>query len=264
MAQHPALLRDTELGAVRELAHLAGVVNQGGRHQEVGVQPGMELAGLEHERADRHRVLQQPAEVGVVAGTGAGSATELGGVRARQHQAGGHLAQPRLVDLAHQVLEEALELLDRAVGGGEEVGRVERARLEALDVVQLRHELVAEALDPAGDRDGIAGLEPQADPVHLAEDARGQRARPVAELEGEIRRAVAGGQPVLARAGEDALEALPGTQVSDRGTPGGGRLRRRGGCGCGRRVHASDCRRRPGRRPAGAAAGSLGAWQRST
>ena len=75
-----------------------------------------------------------------------------------------------------QVLEEALQLLHRAVRGGQERAGVVRAGLEPLDVVELGDQLAAEALDPALDRDGVAGLEAKAEAVDLAKDARGQRA----------------------------------------------------------------------------------------
>ena len=45
------------------------------------------------------------------------------------------------MDLADQVLEEALELVDRAVGGGQELGRVEVARLDPAHVIELGDEL---------------------------------------------------------------------------------------------------------------------------
>ncbi len=51
----------------------------------------MELAGLEDERADRDRVLDQTPEVGVVAPLGAGRAPELGGVLPLEYESSGHL-----------------------------------------------------------------------------------------------------------------------------------------------------------------------------
>ena len=73
-----ALVADPELGAVGELARLADVVEQRRRHQQVGVEPRVELTELADERADRDRVLEQAAEVGVMAGAGAGRAAQLG------------------------------------------------------------------------------------------------------------------------------------------------------------------------------------------
>ena len=130
MAEQPPLLGDPELGAVGELAQLADVVEQRRRHQQVGVEPRMQLADLAHQRRHGDRVLDQAADIGVVAGAGAGRAAELGGDRLGEEHPLDHLAQRRVVDLARQVLEEALELLGVAIGGGQELGRVELGRLD--------------------------------------------------------------------------------------------------------------------------------------
>ena len=80
MPERSALLAQLDLGAIGELPHLADVVHDRGGHQEVRVEPGMQLAELADQRRDRHRVLDQPAEVSVVAGAGARSAAKLGPV----------------------------------------------------------------------------------------------------------------------------------------------------------------------------------------
>ena len=165
-------------------------------------------------------------------------------MRPGEQQGGDQLAQALVVDLANQVLEEPFELLDRAVGGGQEVRGVVRAGLEPPDVVELGDQFAAEALDPARDCHRVAGLEPQAEAVDLAEDPRRQRPGPVAELEREIDGAVPGGQSILASAGESALQPLSGAEVRDPGWLGRGRRRRRGGL---RGVHAADSAHRPGR-----------------
>ncbi len=120
-----------------------------------------------------------------------------------------------MVDLTDQVLEEALQLLHGAVRGGQEPRRVIRAGLQPADLVELGHQLAPEALDPAGDRDGVAGLEAKPDSVDLAEHPRGQRAAPVAQLEREVDRAVPRRQTVLPGAGELGLQALTGAEVRD-------------------------------------------------
>ena len=63
-------------------------------------------------------------------------------------------AQVGVVDLAREVLEEAVELVEVAVGGRQERRRV--GRLGAPDRAQLDLELVAEALDAAADGDQVA------------------------------------------------------------------------------------------------------------
>ena len=84
----------------------------------------MELAELADQGADGDRVLEQAAEVGVVAATRARRPPQFRGDRLAPDDALDHRPQGRVVDLADQVLEEALELLDRAIGGGEELSRV--------------------------------------------------------------------------------------------------------------------------------------------
>jgi hypothetical protein len=122
------------------------------------------------------------------------------------------------VDLADEMLEESLELLDRSVGGGQEVGRIEAARLEPRGVVELGHELAAIALHlpPGGDR--VAALEAQPDPVGVAEDTGGNRSRSVAQAQGEIRGPGARREALLLRARVAALEPLPRPQGFDLGT----------------------------------------------
>ena len=71
-------LAQPELGAVGELAGLADVVQERGGHQQVRVEPRVEQADLGDQGRDRDGVLDQAAEVGVVAAAGAGRAPELG------------------------------------------------------------------------------------------------------------------------------------------------------------------------------------------
>ena len=67
VAEQPPLLAETDLRPQRELARAAEVVDDRGGQQQVGVQPGVKLAELVGERRHRHGVLEQPAQVGVVA-----------------------------------------------------------------------------------------------------------------------------------------------------------------------------------------------------
>ena len=169
MAEHPALVAQLEPRPVGELAGLADVVEERRGHQQVGVEPRVELAEVADQRPHGDGVLEQAAEVGVVAGAGARGAAEVGGDRAAQQEALDRPQQGRIVDLAREVLEEALELLDRSVGGGQELRRVVRPGLQALDVVQLGDHLAAEALDSPAYADRVAALEPKPDAVGLAE-----------------------------------------------------------------------------------------------
>ena len=104
--------------------------------------------------------------------------------------------------LAHQVLEEAVELVEVAVGDGEELGRVRALRPR--DVHDLDLQLVAEALHAPAHAHELAAVEAPGQHVGVLERAAGQRAGAVAELEREVRRAGPREQPVLARARVDA------------------------------------------------------------
>ena len=177
MAEQPALLADPELRLVGELARLADVVNERRRHQQVGVEPGMELAQLADQRPHGDRVLDEPTQVGVVAAPGARRAAKIRCQRLGEDKPLDDPAQAGIVDLAGQVLEEALELLDRAIGGGQELGRVERPGFQPAHVIELRGQLSLVALELAANEDRVAPFEAQTDPVGLAEDAGRQGCR---------------------------------------------------------------------------------------
>ena len=214
MAEQAALVGEPDLGAVGELAGLAEVVHERGAEQQVRIQTRVQLGALERERADRDRVLEQPAEVGVVAGARARRAAPLGAQRGVAEQALEQAAIGRVVDLAGEVLEEAVELVEVAVGDGQEGRRIRL--LGPCDRPHLELQLVAEALDAPGDAHEVAALEAPREHVRVAERARVDRARAVAQLEREIRRAGACRQPVLARAGEDRVDGVAGAQAGDR------------------------------------------------
>ena len=219
VAEQPALLGEPELGAVGELAHLADVVEERRRHQQVGVEPRVELADVPDQRPDRDRVLEQAAEVGVMAGARAGRPPELARQRLGEQHTLHDPAERRVVHLAGKVLEEARQLLVVAVRARQVGGRVNRLRVESADVVDLGHQLAAEALDPARHPDRVAPLEARGEPIDVAEGARGDRAGPVPQLQREIGGAVARREPVLAHAGVVAPKALPGPKLGD-GRPG--------------------------------------------
>ncbi len=67
-----------DLGAVGELACLAEVVDDCGAEQQVAIESRMQRAQLERHRGDGDGVLEQAAEVGVVAAVARRTAATLG------------------------------------------------------------------------------------------------------------------------------------------------------------------------------------------
>src|SRR3954447_14603151 len=217
MTEEPALLADPELRLIGELAGLAHVVDQRRRHQQVGVEPGMKLAQLAHERPHRRRVLEQAAQVGVMPAPGAWGAAKVARHGVGEEEPLDYLSQAGIVHLAGQVLEEALELLHRAIGSRQELGGLKRPWLQPAHVVELCGQLSLEALELAAGEDRVAALEAQPDAVGLAENAGRQRAGGVTQLEREVSASVARRQPVLAHTRVTTLEPPAGTQLGDRG-----------------------------------------------
>ena len=128
----------------------------------------MQLAGLGGQRGHRHGVLQQPAEVGVMTVARARRAAPLRPQRRIAEQPLEQRAVAGLVDLAGEVLEEAVELVQVAIGDGEERRGV--GALGALDRADLDLQLVAEALHEPLDAHQDAGpnaLETGLDPEEL-------------------------------------------------------------------------------------------------
>src|SRR5215210_6151840 len=186
------------LGAQVELERLAGVVEDRGAEQKVGVEPGVERARLVGERADGHGVLDQPAQEGVVAEERVEQAPEV-----------------LVVHLPCQVLEEAVELLHVAVGHRQELGRIARLLARTPDRLQRHLKLVAKALDTPAHAHEVAALELPGEEVGVPERAAGDRARAVAQFDRQIGRSVLGRQAILARAREDPLDLAACSQLSD-------------------------------------------------
>src|SRR5205807_4158733 len=92
--------------------------------------------------------------------------------------------------------------------------------LDARDRAHVDHQLVAEALDPTRDAHDVAALEAPRKQIGVAERARRDGARAVAQLERQIRRPGPRDEAVLARAGEDAGHVLALTQSGYRGDGG--------------------------------------------
>src|SRR5688500_17943101 len=187
-------LAERDLGAKVELARLAQIVQDRSADKQVGVQARVEGAGLEPERGHRDRVLQEAAEVGVMAGAGARGAAELGAEARVAQERVEERAQVRVVDLARQTLQKAVELVEIETRDGQELGGVGAGGSGAADRAMLHLELVPEALDPTGHPVQIAALELTGQEVGVAERARVERARAVAQLDGEVGGAALGGE----------------------------------------------------------------------
>ena len=67
VAEQPTFLAELDRGGVGELADLAEVVDDRGRDEEVAIEARVEFAELPAELRDGDRVLDETAEVGVVA-----------------------------------------------------------------------------------------------------------------------------------------------------------------------------------------------------
>src|SRR5450755_287762 len=215
VAEQASLVGEAELGAVGVLLGPAEVVDDGGGEEQVGVELGMQLAEVVGKRGDRDGVLEQAAEVGVMAGAGAGRPAPGGPERLIDEQRIEQCAVAAVEDLGDEMLEEAVELVEVAVGGGQEVGRIGLAVGGARDLRHLEHEIVAEALDAAGDADEVAALEAAGQGVGVLEGAGGHNRGAIAELEGQVGGPGTGREAVLARAGEHAVDALAGAQSAE-------------------------------------------------
>ena len=212
VAEQPALRAALDRGAVGELARLADVVDDRRRDQEVRVEPRVAERELLRERRDGDRVLEQAAEVGVVARARAGRAAQLGAEARVGEERVEQAAVAGVGDLAREMLEEAVELVEVAVGDRQEVRRVGLALGRPLDPVELDLRLLAEAHDAAARAHELARLEAAALEVGVAEDAGRERSAAVAQLDREVGRARARREALLARAREDAVHRLAGAK----------------------------------------------------
>ena len=136
--------------------------------------------------------------------------------RVGQQDAVDEALERRVAELAREVLEEAVELVEVAVGDGQERRRVGLVGGRPDDRADVDLQLVAEALDPARDPHEVAAVEAPGVEVGVAEDAAREGARPVAQLDREVRRPGAREEAVLAGAGEDAGHVVAGPQGADR------------------------------------------------
>ena len=129
---------------------------------------------------------------------------------ARSSLVGQQSAQQRLiaavVDLAGEVLQKAVELVEVAVRRRQEAGGIDvRRRLRTGDLRDLDHELVAEPLDDPDHLADVTALELAPERVGVLKCASRDAAGLVAQFEREIGRARARHQAVLARAREQPV-----------------------------------------------------------
>ena len=213
--QRPGLaLRD--LRPELELEGLAGVVQDRRAREQIAVEPGMEHAGLCREGGHRDGVLDQPAQVGVVAGARAGRLAKGRAKGLVAQEAVEQRAQMRVVHLAREMLEKALQLVHVPVGHGQELRGIRAVCLRAPYRLQVHLELVAKALHPALHGHQITALELAGEEVRVAEGAPGNCPRAIAQLHRQVGAPVARREPVLARAGVHAVDLAPGSQLGDR------------------------------------------------
>ena len=86
-----------------------------------------------------------------------------------------------VVDLPGQVLEEAVQLIQVPVGGGQEPSRIDPGRLGyPLDLEQFDDQILAEALDPPANPNHIPAFKLPAQSIRVLEGPRRHRPRAVA------------------------------------------------------------------------------------
>src|SRR5215203_669754 len=214
VAEQPPLFGRAERRPTGELDGSADVVQDRGREQQVGPEPGMQLRDLAADRRDSNRVLEQAARVAVVA-------LDRGGQRA---QPAAQLfvtdeppdcgLQPGMRDLTREELEEALQLVAVSPQARGECGRVEVFR--SLERPDLELQPVAVAIHAAEHPDRVAFVEAAVQKVDVAPDARLDAPARVDELQREIRRAGARAQPLLLRDRVHAFDDPVVLQLGDR------------------------------------------------
>jgi hypothetical protein len=213
VAEELSLVRGEEERATVELVHAAGVVEERSRDEQVRAQPRMKLCHVPADRGDGHRVLQEPASVGMVCvGCGGQHSQPRAEVRIRDEPAQ-EPAQLGMRDLASEKLEEPVELIDVAArpwdkGGGISLGRLERAHLEL--------EAVAEALDASEDVHCVAFTKALVEQVDVAPDTRVDPPARINELERQVRAPVASAKALFAGDRVRALDDPVLCQLRDR------------------------------------------------
>jgi hypothetical protein len=176
-------------------------VDERRREQEVGTEPGVELAELTADRRDADRVLEQSAGIDVVEVGRRRESSEPPPGLAVEHRVD-RRAQAGVRDLPADEVEEALELVRVAAERRRERRRVGVRLLDRPDVELQR---VAELLDPAEHADGVALGEAAVEQLHVVPDAALDASRRIDELEREVVGAGPRPQAPLPRDRVDAL-----------------------------------------------------------
>ncbi len=191
VAEQATLLAQPDFGAVGELTGLAYVMQEGGGHDQIRVEPRMQLTELAGKRRHGDRVLEEAAKVGVVSALRARGATQLGCHRLRAGHPLNDRPQAGVVDLSGEMLEKALELVNRPIGHREELLGLPLVRLQPCDLVELRLKLAAKYFDPPANADRLAAIEARGNAIGIAKHSRRNGPGAISKLEHEIRRAVA-------------------------------------------------------------------------
>ena len=165
-----------------------------GGEEEIAIQARMLGTQLERHRANRHRVLQQAAEIGMVGRTPASGAGALWRDRAGRpadpaaqlaiaEQAPEQRLERTVVNLPCEMLEEPFELVQIAICGGQEPRRIGPLALGAPDRADIDLELIAKPLDTSAHVHEVASLEAPCKNVGVPERPSDDRAAAVTQLE---------------------------------------------------------------------------------
>ena len=182
-----------------QLTRAADIVDKCGRQKQVAAQARMQLRELAADGRDADGVLEEPAGVRVVAVGRRGVGAER---RVGEH-AGDERAQPVVVHLRGEELEEALELVCVPAQRGREGGRI---RLRRLKSAHLELQAVAELLHAAEHVHGVALGEARVEQLDVAPDPPRDAAGRVGELECEVGRTGAGAQALFLQYRVDAVD----------------------------------------------------------
>ena len=125
-----------------------------------------------------------------------------------------HAREPGVRHLCREEVEEAVELVGVAPERRRELGGIRS--LNGLDVAHLNLQPPAEPLHAPEHAHGVAFREPPVEQVDVTPDARLHGAARVDELQGEVRRPVAGRKSPLPRDAEHAVHRVLGLELGDR------------------------------------------------
>ncbi len=225
VAEQRAALARQDHRARDEGIHAAAVVQEGGRREQVGVEPRVQLSGLAAERGDGHRVLGQAARVGVVPVLRRRCGAEALAIAGLAEHGLAERAQPVVVDLEHEEVDVAVEVVDVAPGAGHELGRV--AGLDALHVAHLELDPAGVLAHPAEHADRVADVEALLEHRHAVPHARADASRAVGQLEIEKGASVAARATLLARHREGRIDERARRELAhERATGHSGEYRR--------------------------------------